>query len=434
MTRRSAKVSPGVLALATLTLGTLVLWLAARPGGEPGARFLGELFGVEAVVLFSCSLVLATLLPIIEAAFGGLDRVALWHRRVAIGGLLLLLPHVALVSSPADPFATSLGQGLGDLALAGLAILGVWALAPRLRAARWPGPIRRMARASYEHWLTAHRLTGLFVAMAVAHGAIVDPVLHRSSLLRVVFLIIGGTGVAAYLYRELFARYVVPIYDYTVADVRRLNDSTLEVGLDPVRQPLSFVAGQFVFLAFGGFGGWQRHPFTVSSRAGEARVTVTIKALGDYTEELLDKLRRGDPAKVAGPFGGFDYRSGGDAQIWIAGGIGITPFISWIRTFDGSLDRDVDLYYSVAHEDQAVYLDEIQAASTRNRSFRAHLVSTDKDGRLTGDRVLGGASSSGASPWVFMCGPPPMMKGLAKDLHRVGLPDDQVRWEQFGVR
>ena len=433
MTRRSAKVSPGVLALATLTLGTLVLWLAARPGGEPGARFLGELFGVEAVVLFSCSLVLATLLPIIEAAFGGLDRVALWHRRVAIGGLLLLLPHVALVSSPADPFATSLGRGLGDLALAGLAILGVWALAPRLRAARWPGPIRRMARASYEHWLTAHRLTGLFVAMAVAHGAIVDPVLHRSSLLRVVFLIIGGTGVAAYLYRELFARYVVPIYDYTVADVRRLNDSTLEVGLDPVRQPLSFVAGQFVFLAFGGFGGWQRHPFTVSSRPGEARVTVTIKALGDYTEELLDKLRRGVPAKVAGPFGGFDYRSGGDAQIWIAGGIGITPFISWIRTFDGRLDRDVDLYYSVGHKDQAVYLDEIQAASARNRSFRAHLVSTDKDGRLTGDRVLG-ASPSGASRWVFMCGPPPMMKGLAKDLHRVGLPDDQVRWEQFGVR
>lgn len=161
LTRTSAKVTPGVLALATLTLGTLVLWLAAGPGGEPGARFLGELFGVEAVVLFSCSLVLATLLPIVEAAFGGLDRVALWHRRVAIGGLLLLLPHVALVSSPADPFATSLGHGLGDLALAGLAILGVWAVAPRLRAARWPGPIRRMARASYEHWLTAHRLTGL---------------------------------------------------------------------------------------------------------------------------------------------------------------------------------------------------------------------------------------------------------------------------------
>ena len=52
---------------------------------------------------------------------------------------------------------------------------------------------------------------------------------------------------------------------------------------------------------------------------------------------------------------------------------------------------------------------------------------------MTGDRVLD-ASPSGASPWVFMCGPPPMMKGLAKDLHRVGLPDDHVRWEQFGVR
>ena len=86
-----------------------------------------------------------------------------------------------------------------------------WALAPRLRGARFPGPIQLMARVSYERWLTAHRLTGLFVALAVAHGAIVDPVLHSSDLLRIAFLVIGCTGVAAYLYRELLARYVVPI-------------------------------------------------------------------------------------------------------------------------------------------------------------------------------------------------------------------------------
>src|ERR1700751_6071379 len=50
------------------------------------------------VSLFSCSLVLATVPAPIERAFGGLDRVAVWHRRAAVAGVLLLLPHVALVS------------------------------------------------------------------------------------------------------------------------------------------------------------------------------------------------------------------------------------------------------------------------------------------------------------------------------------------------
>ena len=80
--------------------------------------------------------------PPIERAFGGLDRVAVWHKRVATTAVLLLVPHVALVTSAPDPYETSLGHGLGDVALAGLLVLTVWALAPGgisnlLLAAAW---------------------------------------------------------------------------------------------------------------------------------------------------------------------------------------------------------------------------------------------------------------------------------------------------------
>jgi len=423
----------GVTLLAVVALANIVLWLLARPNGQPTGRFIGELCGAEAVLLFSCSLVLATLLAPIERAFGGLDRVALWHRRAAIGGVLLLIPHVALVSAAPDRYATSFGHALGDVALVGLLILTLWALAPSLRAARWPGVIRRMARASYQRWLTAHRLTGLFVMVAVVHGAIVDPMLHRSTLLLVVFLVVGGVGTGAYLYRELFARYFVPIYDYTVVDVQRLNKTTLTVTLSPMRRSLSFTPGQFVFVALGGAGGWERHPFSVSSSPSDSRLEVTIKASGDYTRELYDKLRPGVPAKLAGPFGGFDYRAGGRDQIWIAGGIGVTPFLSWTRSIDGRFDRSVDFYYSVAHADDAVYLDEFRAVSDRHPSLRVHLVCADADGMLTPDQVIR-AVPSGTSPWVYMCGPPPMMKAFSAGLHRHGISKSRVRWEQFGAR
>lgn len=419
--------------MAAIAVGNIVLWVVARPDGVPAGRFVGELCGAEAVLLFSSALVLATLHSPIERAFGGLDRVALWHRRGAEAGVLLLIPHVALVGSAPDPYATSFGHGLGDVALAGLVILALWAVAPSLQAARWPGIIRRMARSTCERWLTAHRLTGLFVLVGVIQGAIVDPVLHRSTLLLAVFLTVGGLGVIAYVYRELFARYFVPIYDNSVAGVRRLNETMLAVDLKPAREALSFSPGQFVFLAVGGPGGWERHPFSVSSSPDDPRVEFTIKAAGDYTRDLYDKLKPGIPAKRAGPFGGFGYRPGGHQQIWIAGGIGITRFISWLRSLGADFDRDVDFYYAVARERNAAYLDAIQNAAEQHPSLRVHMVCADTDDRLTADEVMHGVPP-GTRPWVYMCGPPPMMKALSHGLHKRGLPDSRIRWEQFGGR
>jgi len=423
----------GVVALVAVAVAYPALWVLARPGGQPLGRFLGELCGAEAVLLFSCSLVLATVLAPIERAFGGLDRVAVWHRRAAVAGVVLLIPHVALVSSAPDRYATSLGHALGDIALIGLLVLAVWALAPSFRAARWPGPIRRMARASYERWLTGHRLTGLFVIVAVVHATIVDPVLRQSLLLRVAFLIVGAAGTIAYLYRELLARYVIPIYDYTVADVRRPNKTTVEVGLVPVRKQLSFAPGQFVFLALGGSGGWQRHPFSVSNSPSDRHVELTIKAAGDYTRDLYNQLRPGIPAKLAGPFGGFDYRQGGQNQIWIAGGIGVTPFLSWIRSIDGRFDRQVDFFYSVAHAEDAVDLDEIRGIADRHQSLRVHPINVDSDGRLTPGTVMQEAAPA-LSPWVYMCGPPAMMKAFSAGFRKLGVPASRIRWEQFDVR
>jgi len=252
--RLRAAPNAGAAILVAVAVGYVALWLVARPPHEPTGRYIGEICGAEAVLLLSCSLVLTTLLSPIERVFSGLDRVAIWHRRAATAAVLLLVPHLALVTSPPDPYATTLGHALGDIALIGLLVITVWALAPKLRAARWPGPVRKLARASYERWLTAHRLSGLFVAAAVVHGAPVDPVFHRSTLLRIAFLVVGVTGIVAYAYRELLARFVIPIYDYTVAEVRRPSDATVEVSLEPQGEPLGFRPGQFVVLAFGGEG------------------------------------------------------------------------------------------------------------------------------------------------------------------------------------
>jgi len=423
----------GPAAVVAAAVGYAALWLAERPPGQPTERFLGELAGAEALLLLSCSLVLIALVPYGERWFGGFDRIVVWHRWTAVAGVVLLVPHLALVTSSPDPNETGFGHALGDVALLGLLVLILWALAPRLRAARHRGLVRRLARTTYEHWLSAHRLTGLFVAVAVTHGAIVDPTLRHSTVLRVAFVVVGVAGVGAYLYRELVAPHVVPAYDYTVKAVRRLGERTAEIDLDPAGERLAFRPGQFVMVTFAGVAAGQRHPFSISSGAADRELDVTVKASGDYTDELVESLHRGDAARVVGPFGGFDYRDGGRRQIWIAGGIGVTPFISWIRSLDGGFDRDVDFHYSVHGPDDAVYRDEIEAAARKHPSLRLHLVLSDSEGPLTADTVLRGVAPD-AHPWVYMCGPPPMTRALARGLRRAGVPRTHVRFEDFGSR
>ncbi len=431
-----AKLEPsnlGAAILGTVVLASAVFWWVARPAHQPFGRYLGEFLGVEAVLLFSCTLVLATLLTPIEKAFGGLDRVAVWHRRTAVVAVIVMLVHPSLAGTTPVENASQAFKSLGSLAMIGLVALAVWSLAPSLRTAKWSRLIRWLGTISHERWLTGHRLTGLFVAAAVVHGALLDPVLKVSPPLKIMYLTIGGIGIAAYIYREVFARFVVPIYDYKVSEVKRPNEHTLDVFLEPVGPALKFAPGQFVFLTFGGVDGWQRHPFSVASAPTDALLEVSIRAVGDYTNKLYDKLQPGTPAVAAGPFGGFDYRKGGQQQVWIAGGMGITPFMSWLRSLEADFNRDVVFSYSVASVEDALFTDEIASLTAAHPTVRTHIVDSSQDGYLTAERAMQGLPD-GAEPWVYMCGPPAMMKAMAAGFGTLGVPKARIRWEEFNVR
>lgn len=74
---------------------------------------------------------LISTLPWVEAWFDGIDRAAIWHRRVAMTGIVLLIPHIALA---ANPHKSSLGPSLAIIGAAGLVILAGWAIVPRWRS------------------------------------------------------------------------------------------------------------------------------------------------------------------------------------------------------------------------------------------------------------------------------------------------------------
>src|SRR5947199_3857825 len=106
-----------------VAITNVVLWVLLRPPSVPGTMYLGEIIATTAIVLLSCSLVLATRAPFLERFFGGLDRMYLWHRWSAVAGVVLLLPHSVLVTSARDPNQTVLGSVLRQGALIGVVVV-----------------------------------------------------------------------------------------------------------------------------------------------------------------------------------------------------------------------------------------------------------------------------------------------------------------------
>jgi predicted ferric reductase len=68
----------------------------------------------------------------------------------------------------------------------------------------------------------------------------------------------------------------------------------------------------------------------------------------------------------------------------------------------------------------------------QHSTLRPHLHYTDTEGMLTPEGVMAGRTDG--APWIYMCGPPGMMKTFAKGFRDLGVPSRQIRWEQFDVR
>ena len=119
-----------------------------------------------------------------------------------------------------------------------------------------------------------------------------------------------------------------------------------------------------------------------------------------------------------------------ERQIWIAGGIGVTPFLSMARGLNGDA-RAIDFYYCVEHAPEAHFLDELRAIAGERDDFRVVLVPRDTDGFLTAERLAREQEDLGSAD-VLVCGPPAMIDSLRSQLQASGLARERFHAEEFG--
>ena len=153
-----------------------------------------------------------------------------------------------------------------------------------------------------------------------------------------------------------------------------------------------------------------------------------IKALGDYTKCLANQLQPGAALEVEGPYGRFVPPEGNARQVWVAGGIGVTPFLAWLESrLEHPLPRpEVDFFYCVEHASQAAGLDEIQAACTAT-GVRLHLIESASGQRLS-------ASMLPEVGDVWFCGPKGFAHALESGLASRGTQQPRFHTEAFAMR
>jgi predicted ferric reductase len=422
----------GNIVFILLILATIVVWAVFPPHSEGLENYeriryqVGMTLGSLMIVLMSFSLFLSTRPRWAEPFFGGMDKMYQTHRRTSTSAFLLMFVHILIV--PLHLADLALGNYLAMVAFLGLVAIVLPTLAPRVPF------LNKLTGGTYEGWKRLHRFIGIFFILGYVHSITVKaPTTSVAINWNQIFVFLG---IGSYLYTEFIARFTGRHVPYTVTAVNHPNNSTTEVVMKAKGKPIKHLhAGQFLFVRFKGDKVLdEAHPFTISSAPHEGELRVTIKAAGDFTRYLFAHLKPGMDAVVEGAYGLFNYKSGGDKQVWVAGGIGITPFLSFLRDLKTDLAHDVHFYYTVRHPEEAVFSEEIESIAKKHPRLKAHIRHSSTHGSLTVDEIVRNAGGDVRSHHVYMCGPLPMVQAFEKKFLEAGVNADNIHYEEFNFR
>ena len=421
----------GNIVIAFFVILTITIWFVFPPvfDGRPNfeRQYAGEIIGSVNIVLMSFALFLSTRPKWAEPYFGGLDKMYITHRQIATAAFLLIFVHVLTV--PISTTGWKLGNYLAVIAFTGIVSIVLVSLAPRIAF------LNKLTGGTYEGWKNLKKYIGIFFIIAFIHSLTIGNPLNAFIAINWVQLFfIFGT--VSYLYTEIFGRFFRKYLPYTVEAVRHPNETTTEVTMRAKKRPIKKQrAGQFLFVRFPADKLLnESHPFTISSAPDEDVLRLTIKASGDFTRNLFNHLQPSMDAVIEGAYGMFDYKTGGTRQIWIAGGIGLTPFLSFIRDMDGKLAQNVDFYYTVRHPEEALFVDEIEAAAGKNPCLRPRIRYSATDGSLSVEEIVRNTEGSLSGYDVYLCGPLPMIQAFEKKFLNLGLPRKNIHYEEFNLR
>ncbi|HUF17069.1 MAG TPA: ferric reductase-like transmembrane domain-containing protein [Thermoanaerobaculia bacterium] len=366
----------------------------------------------------------------------GIDLVMQYHRQIGILALVVVVAHPVLLilHQPAylqflNPFGGTLASRTGVFSILALIVLTVTSV--------W----RKQLRIGYEAWRVTHALLGIgAILLAQIHiyllGVFANAPWKQGALALWSLVFIGLI---------VWLRLVKPVTlrrrSWQVLEVLPEAPTTWTVVLEPRgHDGFRFAPGQFAWIKIGNPWSVDEHPFSFSSSAERPdRLELGIKELGDFTNRI-GEVEPGTPVYIDGPHGSFssDFQPA-DGFLFIAGGIGISPILSMLRTLaDRSDRRSHVLVYACSRWSRTAFRDELGRLSARLDLKMVYVFEephegwTGASGYVDGE-ILAPLLRRDQSQHVLMCGPDAMMTAVEKALYEQGVPDRRIHMERFNL-
>ncbi len=409
-----------------LLLASTISWVSLTYFGPADLFYLkhfNHLFAIYGFIFFFLQFALSAKVQWLEKNFG-LDQMLALHRnfgRLALGFLTLhFLALLAFELLAFGRFYLFLFRWIGIVALAAMFVTALVAFHYK----RWNIP--------YETWKNIHRINYAlypFVLPHVFYNAEPGSFLY--------YLWIAFTvAFAALLLHKLLRFLGIRRHPYHVERVQQENDQVWSIYF---RGPsFAYKPGQFLYVHFPRHGKFSSmHPFTISSSPTGDELAITPKELGDFTRSL-EKIKPGDRAFIDAPYGIFSFlHYEAEELVFIAGGIGITPFMSMLRYMqDMKVEIKTTLFWANQHAEDLLFNEELENMEKELKYLkRIYIMSRQEDwpgeqGRLSGALIQKHITDPGR-PRYFICGPPALSKALKADLAGLGVHRDRIHLEIF---
>ena len=258
---------------------------------------------------------------------------------------------------------------------------------------------------------------------------------------------LGGTASSAVIAAEEYIRQLHPerleLYVSDIVEETRSTKTLRLVSKDNYLPP--FLAGQYIalFLEVGGIR--TSRPYSISSQpnqVGYYDITVRRVENGLVSNYLLDEVKRGDTLISSGPAGNFYFNPliHKETIVCIAGGSGITPFMSMIREIiECGLDRTVYLFYGSKTTDDVIFSDEIAHLARRFENIHYIPVIEEPTGEYAGAcgfitrEVLRDMLENIDEKSFFICGPQGLYDFCLPQVEDLGVPRRKLKQEMYGA-
>lgn len=406
------------LILVTATAAFPAAQLAGVSDGGNATALFSQYLGMAALIAMAWTQLLSAKIKGMETVFGGLDQIYALHKWAGISAMLAMLLHSSIdadMPGSTSGLFSGLAEGLGEVSLYGLLLLSAVSVATFI---------------PYHLWKWTHKAMGAFFALGALHFiwiakpfAMTDP----AGLYTGAFCL---AGLVAYGWTLLPDR-LKPKHEYRISNIDQTGGATA-VTLEPIGHALRPTPGQFGIVQFAGSQNAEPHPFTFSRIDHDGQLRVTVKPLGDFTGDIEQLLMVGQAVRVQGPFGRFKMAPR-KRQVWIAGGIGITPFLTWAHALPADAP-EVDLFCCIKSRRQAPHIEEVVELADKIPNLNLHLMVSSEGQRMTARLIKDAVGDELATARVSFCGPKVMRTTLRKQLRAFGVTTRQFHFEEFEFR